>query len=494
MNHYSLARKYRPQTFSDLIGQDVLVRIITNAISLNKLSKAFLLTGTRGIGKTTTARIIAKSINCTENKLIGEGHQISDINKINPCNKCKNCELITKFNHPDVIEIDAATNTGVDDIRGIKETAYYMPSIASAKIYIIDEAHMLSNSAFNALLKIIEEPPENVYWIFTTTEIKKIPITIISRCQNFLLNRIERGLLVERLKNIAEKEGYNIEKEALEIISYNADGSMRDGISLLEQSFMYSNNKDILTEDVRTIFAMPNTNDIIELLHLLVDSDINGALNKFQEISKYQYDYMILMNELLKMINKLINLSIFSNNKALSKDHSEEESLYKIIQKTSLPNLDRMWQILFKGIKDLETTNQEMLAKILIIRLSYINKIELPFFTEKQPQSENNNKIKESSIVLKNKISLLSLIEAEGMFELYNAIKNISITICDQLIQIENNNLANNQKTFVIDNINTILQRNNLSHYTTTFIENKKSEEISTIKMIRENFSTIEEE
>ena len=224
-----LARKYRPQTFDDLVGQDVLVRTLSNAISTGRIAHAFLLTGIRGIGKTTTARIIARALNC-----IGEDGNGGPT--INPCGVCANCTQIADDRHVDVMEMDAASRTGVGDIRDLIETVHYAPTNARYKVYIIDEVHMLSNHAFNALLKTLEEPPPSVIFVFATTEIRKIPVTILSRCQRFDLKRLDTEMLAGHLGNVCDKESVTADDEALRLMAMAAEGSVRDGLSLLDQA------------------------------------------------------------------------------------------------------------------------------------------------------------------------------------------------------------------------------------------------------------------
>ena len=224
-----LARKYRPQNFNELLGQDALVQTLTNAIKNNRLHHAYILTGIRGVGKTTTARIIAKALNCTGK----DGHSEPTVN---PCGICENCRAIAESRHIDVLELDAASRTSVDDIREILDGVRYKPTNARYKIYIIDEVHMLSKSAFNALLKTLEEPPSHVIFIFATTEIRKVPITVLSRCQRFDLQRLTIETLMKHFQNIIQKEGLEAEDEALHLIAKAADGSCRDGLSLLDQA------------------------------------------------------------------------------------------------------------------------------------------------------------------------------------------------------------------------------------------------------------------
>lgn len=240
-----LARKYRPQSFEDLLGQDALVQTLTNAIKNNRLHHAYILTGIRGVGKTTTARIIAKALNC-----IGkDGHGGPTIK---PCGLCENCKAISEGRHIDILELDAASRTGVDDIREILDGVRYKPTNARYKVYIIDEVHMLSKNAFNALLKTLEEPPSHVKFIFATTEIRKVPVTVLSRCQRFDLQRLTIDTLFNHFKNIIGKEGLQAEDEALQIIAKAADGSCRDGLSLLDQAISLSSGT-VSTEIVKKI-------------------------------------------------------------------------------------------------------------------------------------------------------------------------------------------------------------------------------------------------
>jgi len=265
-----LARKYRPQTFADLIGQEALVRTISNAIAKNRLAQAYILTGIRGIGKTTSARIIARALNCVGAD--GQGGMTPQ-----PCGVCKHCTDIANDCHVDVIEIDAASNTGVDNVREIIEGAKYNPLSARYKIYIIDEVHMLSKSAFNALLKTLEEPPERLKFIFATTEIRKVPVTILSRCQRFDLRRIEAEMLCDYFKTILEKEDVTAETEAVALIAKAADGSVRDGLSLLDQAIAHGDGM-VKTEDVKRMLGIFDKTQLFDLYEKLMKGQVKESL------------------------------------------------------------------------------------------------------------------------------------------------------------------------------------------------------------------------
>ena len=278
-----LARKYRPQTFSDLIGQDAIVQILTNAINSNRVAHAYLLTGVRGVGKTTTARLIAMSLNC-QNKII-------DI--CEPCGKCDSCNAIQDDHNLDVIEMDAASKTGVDDVREIIDNVKYKPVNSIYKIFIIDEVHMLSKNAFNALLKTLEEPPKHVKFIFATTEVKKIPVTILSRCQRFDLHRIENKELTNYLDKICKLENVKIDQEAIALIVRAADGSVRDSLSLLDQAF--ANNQDNISSKLITeMLGIADRGKIFELLENILKGNATPAINIYHSLHKSGADVRTL--------------------------------------------------------------------------------------------------------------------------------------------------------------------------------------------------------
>ena len=297
-----LARKYRPQKFKDLVGQELLVQIISSAIINNRLAHAYVLTGVRGVGKTTTARLIAMSINC----------QKRDKENCEPCGDCDSCKSTGIDSNLDVFEMDAASNTGVDDIREIIDNVKYKPVIGKYKIFIIDEVHMLSKSAFNALLKTLEEPPEHVKFIFATTEVKKIPITVLSRCQRFDLLRIENKVLTEHLLNIVSKEKIDIDKDAVALIVRAADGSIRDGLSLLDQAITNQNIK-IDSKSIITMLGLAEREKIFDLLEKILEGDSLNALDLYRKQYDLGADVLMIFDELMNVVHFLTQIKIAPN-------------------------------------------------------------------------------------------------------------------------------------------------------------------------------------
>ena len=286
-----LALKYRPQVFSDLIGQDIMVETITNSIKLNKIPNAYLLTGIRGVGKTTTARIIAKALNCK-----------NGIDNMCKETYCEHCKSITNSNHIDVLEMDAASKTGVDDVRDLIEFSKYGPTTAKYKIFIIDEVHMLSKQAFNALLKTLEEPPEYLKFIFATTEVRKIPVTVISRCQRFDLSRVKSELLLNYLNNIAIKEKGNIAEGALKLIVKISEGSVRDSLSLLDRALITHTleNKELDLNTAQRIFGYFDKSHLIELFNLIFQGKEKLVIKKYRNISDKGIDPKIFLNDFFR--------------------------------------------------------------------------------------------------------------------------------------------------------------------------------------------------
>ncbi len=287
-----LARKYRPKTFDELIGQEILVKTLSNAIQTGRIAHAFILTGVRGIGKTTTARIIARALNCT-------GEDGNSGPTITPCGKCDNCTAIAADRHIDVLEMDAASRTGVDDIREIIDGVRYRPTSGRFKIYIIDEVHMLSKNAFNALLKTLEEPPESVKFIFATTEINKVPVTVLSRCQRFDLRRLDADGLAKHLQNISAKENYALDDDAARLLAQAADGSVRDGLSLLDQAMAHSAGT-IAADGVRNMLGLADNSQIYELLDLVLDAKTADALQLCEKLHNAGADALMIAQDLLR--------------------------------------------------------------------------------------------------------------------------------------------------------------------------------------------------
>ena len=300
LNEYRvLARKYRPQYFHELIGQDSLVKTISNAILNNRVAHAYLLTGVRGVGKTTTARLIAMALNCEKRS--------EDL--FEPCNKCDSCLSIKEDRNMDVIELDAASKTGVDDVREIIDNVKYKPVSCKYKIFIIDEVHMLSKNAFNALLKTLEEPPSHVKFIFATTESKKIPITIISRCQRFDLHRIDNLILSNHIQNVANKENIEINKDAIALIVRSADGSVRDSLSLLDQAIV-NENKSISSDTIISMLGLADRGLVFDLLNEIFSGNAPKSLEIFEKLYKAGADILIIFDEMLKITHFLTQLKI----------------------------------------------------------------------------------------------------------------------------------------------------------------------------------------
>lgn len=361
-----LALKYRPQNFDELIGQDALVRTLTNAIETGRIAHAFMLTGVRGVGKTTTARIIAKALNYK-----GPDGNAEPTTK--PTDDCELCQAISEDRHPDVIEMDAATHTGVDDIREILDGVRYAPTEARYKVYIIDEVHMLSKQAFNALLKTLEEPPPHVKFIFATTEIRKVPITVLSRCQRFDLRRVDIATLKTHFENICEKEGVTADDEALSIICRAADGSVRDGLSLLDQAIALSDG-NVSAEQVKNMLGLGDRGRNIDLLDNILSGKTPEALQIMDEIYAVGGDPSVLIQDLLDCVHNLTKLravpDIEKETQGLSAD--EKERLKDMATKLTMPTLGKAWQILLKGLNEVNmAANPQSAAEMVVIRLSY---------------------------------------------------------------------------------------------------------------------------
>ena len=359
-----LARKYRPQKFEDLIGQELLVKILSNAINNDRLAHAYILTGVRGVGKTTTARLIAMSINCKNR----------DKKNCEPCGNCDSCKSTTSDSNLDVIEIDAASNTGVDDIREIIDNVKYKPVIGDYKIFIIDEVHMLSKSAFNALLKTLEEPPEHVKFIFATTEIKKVPITVLSRCQRFDLHRIENKILSDHLLKISKLENIDIDLDAISLIVRSADGSVRDGLSLLDQAITSPNEK-VDSQTVISMLGLADREKIFNLVEIVLEGDALGAINKYKELYELGADIAMIFDELLNVVHFLVQIKIAPNLKDdIYIPEFERNKGAELSSKMTLNNLNIIWQILFKGYQELQNSSHlYQHGEMIILRIIYLH-------------------------------------------------------------------------------------------------------------------------
>ncbi len=367
-----LARKYRPQTFNDLIGQEALVQTVSNAIKQNRLPNAYMLTGIRGIGKTTSARIIAKGLNCIG--VDGKGGMTP-----NPCGLCKHCREIAADSHIDVIEIDAASNTGVDNVREIIEGAKYNPVSARYKIYIIDEVHMLSKAAFNALLKTLEEPPERIKFIFATTEIRKVPVTILSRCQRFDLKRVDENVLCAHLKHIAELENAVVEPEALQLIARAGEGSVRDSLSLLDQAFTQF-DMSVKADDVRQMMGLSDKSALLNLYEALMQGEIEKALQLTQSQCRIGADSVALVQDMLDLTHWLTRVKITPS---VADDVSMPENARQrganMAKELSMGTLSMVWQILLKGLDEVRRAdNPWQTLEMLLIRITYLADLPTP--------------------------------------------------------------------------------------------------------------------
>lgn len=371
-NYVVLARKYRPQSFNELLGQDALVKTITNAIKNNRLHHAYILTGIRGVGKTTTARIIAKALNCT-------GKDAVNGVTVNPCGICENCKAIAESRHIDVLELDAASRTGVNDIRDILDGVRYKPTNGRYKVYIIDEVHMLSNSAFNALLKTLEEPPSHVIFIFATTEIRKVPVTVLSRCQRFDLQRLSIELLMEHFKNIAQKEGFNAEEEALHLIAKAADGSCRDGLSLLDQAISLGAG-EVKTDVVREMVGLADRGQTFELFESLISGETQSVVTNIAKQFNDGANPVVVLHDLINIVHMLAKVKIVPdsiNDTALSEN--EKEFCSRIASQISMPVLSKMWQMFIKGISEVNIApSQTDALEMILIRVAYSANLPTP--------------------------------------------------------------------------------------------------------------------
>ena len=363
-----LARKYRPATFEHMIGQEALVQTLSNAIALGRLAHAFILTGVRGVGKTSTARILAKGLNC-------EGPDGTGGPTMSPCGQCGPCTDINDGRHIDVLEMDAASNTGVDDVRDIIDGAAYRPVSARFKIYIIDEVHMLSRSAFNALLKTLEEPPDNVKFIFATTEIRKVPVTILSRCQRFDLRRVPVDVMSNHLAAISEKEGIKASRDVLVHIAKASEGSVRDALSLLDQAAAMSAD-DIPEQAVLDMLGQANADLILNMLQACLDGNTAEALALYSTADAGGAEADVLLADLLDRVH----LASLIASGADSADQPEaQRQVLAGIAKAGIARLGRAWQVLLAGHRELrDAPNPKTAAQMVLIRLAHIAPMPTP--------------------------------------------------------------------------------------------------------------------
>jgi len=401
-NHKVLALKYRPKNFKELIGQDIMVQTITNSIKLKKLPNAYLLSGIRGVGKTTTARLIAKAINCNKNFVDQEIDEHCD---------CNSCEEIDNFKHLDVLEMDAASRTGIDDIRELIESSKYNPTSAKYKVIILDEVHMLSKQAFNGLLKTLEEPPPHLKFIFATTEIKKVPVTIISRCQRFDLSRVAISILFKNLKKIVKIEKGKISDAALKLITKAAEGSVRDSLSLLDRALINQQitEKEVDEISLRKMLGIADRSRILELLQFVFNGDEKNSIQTLKGIINEGVEPEIFLNDLMEILYFIIQTKNLGNfDTELSISESEIETIAILSKKIETSTLMMFWQFILKGIEELSiVANQILSLEMLIVRLIHLKDMpsyeELLTSLDKNLIDSNNEKINlDKKIEVKN--------------------------------------------------------------------------------------------
>jgi len=369
-----LARKYRPTDFDGLIGQQAMVRTLTNAIQTGRMAHAFVLTGVRGVGKTTTARIIARALNCVG----ADGANAAPTAE--PCGRCENCLAINEDRHMDVLEMDAASRTGVDDIRELIEGVRYRPTSARYKVYIIDEVHMLSRNAFNALLKTLEEPPEHVKFVFATTEVGKIPVTVLSRCQRFDLRRVDMETLIAHFGFILGQEGAEVADDAVHLIARAADGSVRDGLSLLDQAIAHGGGGQVDAEQVRVMLGLGDRGRTFDLLEAALGGDIGRALALMAEQFDAGANPAQLLEAMLELVHWLTRLKIVPGI-AGGPGASEAERTRgpDMASRLSMASLARAWQMLLKGLGEVRVAPRpEQAAEMVVVRLAYAADLPTP--------------------------------------------------------------------------------------------------------------------
>lgn len=366
-----LARKYRPARFSDLIGQEALVRTLSNAIDAGRLAHAFMLTGVRGVGKTTTARILARALNCVGPN--GDGGPT-----ITPCGVCEHCLAIAQDRHVDVIEMDAASRTGVDDIRELIESVRYRPVQARNKVYIIDEVHMLTKNAFNALLKTLEEPPERIVFIFATTEIRKVPVTVLSRCQRFDLRRVEQEVLSAHFTAICGKEEVTAEAPAIAMIARAADGSVRDGLSLLDQAIALGGGKAVSEDAVRVMLGLADRTRILDLFEAVTRGEAAPALEILDSLYRAGGDPAVVIEDLLELTHLLTRAKLVPESLA-DQPEAEQQRGGAMAKSLGMADLARCWQILLKGLGELRSAPHPLqAAEMVLIRLMHVSRLPSP--------------------------------------------------------------------------------------------------------------------
>ena len=462
-NSKVLALKYRPQTFDQLIGQKVITETIINSIKLNKVPNAYLFTGIRGIGKTTVARIVAKSLNC-----------LNGIENICKDNLCDNCDAITNSGHIDVLEIDAASKTGVDDVRDLIEFSRYGPTSAKYKIFIIDEVHMLSKQAFNALLKTLEEPPEYLKFIFATTEIKKIPITVVSRCQRFDLSRIKSIELLEYLKKIKDKEKGNVSDDALKLIVKISEGSVRDALSLLDRALLsLKSNEELNLNVAQKIFGYFDKSQLIDLFELILKGEENKVVEIYRKIYDQGVEPKVFINDFLELVyyfKNINSLNLESTNFSLNDE--EFSKIKKISSNIESETLLLFWQLTLRTLEELDmVSDQNLSIEMFLIRLMYLKSLKINDYLsvdkdeikslENNKEDENiENKIKSETINQIKNVAQEKKVKLEIEKEIKNEDKS-SINTFNQLLDVCTKKKEIKLKYELEKNVNLVRFENN---------------------------------
>ena len=408
-----LALKYRPQDFKDLIGQEIMASTVTNAIKIGKTPNAYLLTGIRGVGKTTTARLIAKALNCQNNDKTNK--------TCTTASRCQSCLEIINSNHIDVLEMDAASKTGIDDVRELIENSKYSPTSAKYKIFIIDEVHMLSKQAFNGLLKTLEEPPPSLKFILATTEVKKIPITILSRCQRFDLKRVSFEKIFDHLKKISLKESGKISDGALKLIAKVSEGSVRDGISLLDRSLTFQtidSDKEINDQNIRDMLGLADRSNVIQLVKEILNGNTKEAIKILKMLQNHGLDAKLFLNDILEilgLINRKISLGHLDNDKIIPE--SEIKLLSEIASGVSIEDLGLIWQYTIKTLDDLRIISDENTTlEMYVMQITHLKDIRPQGIYDKQ--ESNNINLKSTTQDLNEKK------ENEDILKIKNQLKN----------------------------------------------------------------------
>ena len=466
-----LALKYRPTNFSELIGQEIVAQTITNSIKADKIPNAYLFTGIRGVGKTTTARIVAKSLNCK-----------NGIDNLCKDNLCENCEAITNSSHIDVLELNGADKTSINDIRDLIEFSRYAPTLSKYKIFIIDEVHQISSSAFNALLKVLEEPPKYLKFILATTEIKKVPVTILSRCQRFDLSRVKSSELLIFIKNIKDRENGNISDEALKLIVKISEGSVRDALSLLDRALLSLDKKyELDLKAAQKIFGYFDKSKLIDLFELILKGDEKKVIETYRMIYDQGVDPKVFMNDFLEMLyyfKNINSLTLESTNFSLNDD--EFNKIKEISKEIDTQTLILFWQFTIKTIDELDiVSNQNLSIEMFMIRLIYLNSPKAPDFEIKKYKKEDQSEIKTSKELKidtinqiknitqekKNKPEIQKEIKAEDKNLIYSI--DDLIEICDEKREMKlkydlekNVSLVNFEKNRIEISFNDNLDKN----------------------------------